>query len=390
MHAPRISVVVTNHNYGRFLDRFFGTLAAQTFPPDAVEVVFVDDASSDDSRERARRWQADGPWAAFRVLALPRVGKPGPVRNAGAQAARSPFLLFCDPDDYLAPDFLRRTHAALTEPGEKAERAERKERDGRATSGETGKTGETGDAGETARAEGAGGTGTSAPAAGPRPSDETSDTPAPSPGMHSLRDLAHAALHAAGVEGGLAPGDLPTGMPAPGISRPHIACVDYIEESPTGSRVVRVPDFHPDLLRTQNLFPTTSLMRREVWLASRGFRTETAYEDWDFWVQAAMAGFGVVRVAEPLLHYVFHDANYSHAARIDDGRAKARIVRDNPAFFESEVRAWARALMRGEPWAVPFTRGIIPRAADIRALRELFVARMGTARAGEILSRAGL
>lgn len=370
MHAPRISVVVTNHNYGRFLDRFFSTLAAQTFPPDAVEVVFVDDASSDDSRERARRWQADGPWAAFRVLALPRVGKPGPVRNAGAQAACSPFLLFCDPDDYLAPDFLRRTHAALTEPGGKAERAERAE--------------------PTARAGGTGGTGKSAPAEGPGPSDEISDTTAPSPGMHSLRNLAHAALHAAGVEGGLAPADLPTGTAVPGISRPHIACVDYIEESPTGSRVVRVPDFHPDLLRTQNLFPTTSLMRREVWLASRGFRTETAYEDWDFWVQAAMAGFGVVRVAEPLLHYVFHDANYSHAARIDDGRAKARIVRDNPAFFESEVRAWARALMRGEPWAVPFTRGIIPRAVDIRALRELFVARMGAARAGEIFSRAGL
>uniref|UniRef100_B8DQH4 Glycosyl transferase family 2 n=1 Tax=Nitratidesulfovibrio vulgaris (strain DSM 19637 / Miyazaki F) TaxID=883 RepID=B8DQH4_NITV9 len=302
MHAPHISVVVPNHNYGRFLDRFFGALAAQTFSPDAVEVVFVDDASSDDSVRRARRWQADGPWAAFRVLALPRVGRPGPVRNAGAKAARGSFLLFCDPDDYLAPDFLRHTHAALTEP------------------------------------------------CGP---DEQSCAPGPLPG-------------------------------------PHIACADYIEESPAGSRVVRVPDFHPNLLRTQNLFPTTSLMRREVWQASRGFRTATAYEDWDFWVQAAMAGFGVVRVAQPLLHYVFHDANYSHAARANDGRAKARIVRDNPSFFESEVRAWARALLCGEPWAVPFTRGVIPRAADIRALRELFVARMGAVRAGEIFSRAGL
>ncbi len=355
MHAPRISVVVANHNYGRFLDRFFGALAAQTFPPDAVEVVFVDDASSDDSRERARRWQADGPWTAFRVLALPRVGRPGPVRNAGAQAARGPFLLFCDPDDYLAPDFLHRTHAALTMPSGQSRQEVQDE-----TPDNTG-------------------TGTA-------------------PGTRALRDLAHAALQAAGVEGGLAPGDLPGnrvesqpgGMPPHGAIRAHIACTDYFEESPTGSRVVQVPDFHPDLLRTQNLIHTTSLMRREVWLASRGFRAATAYEDWDFWVQAALAGFGVVRVARPLLHYVFHDANYSHAARADDGRAKARIVRDNPAFFESEVRAWARALLRGEPWAVPFTRGIIPRAADIRTLRELFVARMGAARAGEIFSRVGL
>lgn len=357
MRTPRISVVVANHNYGRFLDRFFGALAAQTFPADEVEVVFVDDASSDDSRLRARHWQAGGPWSAFRLLPLPRMGRPGPVRNVGAEMARGPFLLFCDPDDYLAPDFLRRTHAALTEHGGHAE---------------------------------------AAPNAAP-------DAPAPDApgrdvigrdvigaGSTPLRDLAHAALLAAGAGDGLAPGDLPSGNPSSGVTPPHIACTDYVEESPTGSRVVRVPDFHPDLLRTQNLFHTTSLMRREVWLASRGFRAETAYEDWDFWVQAAMAGFGVVRVAQPLLHYVFHDANYSLAARADDGRAKARIVRDNPAFFESEVRAWARALLRGEPWAAPFSRGVIPRAADIRALRELFVARMGASRAGDIFSRAGL
>lgn len=299
MQVPCISVVVANHNYGRYLDRFFGALAAQTFPAEQVEVVFVDDASDDDSRERARRWQTDGPWAAFRVLALPRVGRPGPVRNAGAGTARGPFLLFCDPDDYLAPDFLLRTHAALAE--------------------------------------------------------------------------------AAGC------------APAPAeAARPHIACTDYFEESPAGSRVVRVPDMYPDLLRTQNLFLATSLMRREVWLSGPGFRTATAYEDWDFWVQAALAGFGVARVAEPLLHYVFHDANYSHTARGDDGRAKALIVRDNPAFFAAEVRAWARGLLRGEPWAVPFARGIIPRAGDIRALRELFEVRMGAARAGKIFSRAGL
>lgn len=360
MRTPRISVVVANHNYGRFLDRFFGALAAQTFPADEVEVVFVDDASSDDSRERARHWQADGPWAAFRVLALPRVGRPGPVRNAGAETARASFLLFCDPDDYLAPDFLRRTHAALTEPDGHPDAAP----DAAPNAEPDAKPGARG-RDVTAR-------------------DVIGTGPTP------LRDLAHAALLAAGAGDGLAPGDLPTGNPSSTTARPHIACTDYVEESPTGSRVVRVPNFHPDLLRTQNLFHTTSLMRREVWLASRGFRAETAYEDWDFWVQAAMAGFGVVRVAQPLLHYVFHDANYSLAARADDGRAKARIVRDNPAFFESEVRAWARAHLRGEPWAAPFSRGVIPRAADIRALRELFVARMGASRAEAIFLRAGL
>lgn len=326
MHEPHISVVIANHNYGRFLDRFLAALAAQTFPAALVEVIFVDDASTDDSTERARHWQAHGPWGSFRVLELPRAGRPGPVRNAGAEVARGAFLLFCDPDDHLAPDFLRRTHAAL--------------------------------AGQDAAAE-------------KTPDDDATREPV-TPDTPAKPDSPDSA----------------GGTDSPGAA--HIACTDFFEDSPAGSRVVRVPPFSADLLRTQNLFHTTSLMRREVWRASRGFRSDTAYEDWDFWVQAAQAGFAVAHVAEPLLHYVLHDANYSHAARKDDGRSKACIVRDNPGFFPPEVRAWAGALLRGEPWAAPFARGVMPRAADILALRDLYVARMGAVRARAVFARWGL
>ena len=160
-----------------------------------------------------------------------------------------------------------------------------------------------------------------------------------------------------------------------------LAYTDYLEDAPQGVRTVSLPEFSPELLRTQNTLTLATLMRREVFEASRGFSVETAYEDWDFWVQAAHNGFAGVRVPMALFRYNHHGSNFSWKARLVDGRAKARIVVDNKYFFEPEVVGWARALLRGEAWAVPFKRGLIPRARDVRQLRAL-VERMLAREAG--------
>jgi GT2 family glycosyltransferase len=49
MNAPRAPIVVTNYNYGRFVARCIDSALAQSYPD--IEVVVVDDASRDHSRE---------------------------------------------------------------------------------------------------------------------------------------------------------------------------------------------------------------------------------------------------------------------------------------------------------------------------------------------------
>ena len=44
---PRVSIVVTNHNYGEFVIAAVDSALAQTAP---VEVIVVDDGSTDNSR----------------------------------------------------------------------------------------------------------------------------------------------------------------------------------------------------------------------------------------------------------------------------------------------------------------------------------------------------
>ena len=46
--APLVSVVINNYNYGRFLNQAIDSALQQSYP--CVEVIVVDDGSTDDSR----------------------------------------------------------------------------------------------------------------------------------------------------------------------------------------------------------------------------------------------------------------------------------------------------------------------------------------------------
>jgi glycosyltransferase involved in cell wall biosynthesis len=94
MTAPLVSIVIDNFNYARFLRRSVGSALDQTYPN--VEVVVVDDASTDGSQEVIRSYGA----RVVPVLKEVNAGH-GAAFNSGFRAARGDLVLFLDADDYL-------------------------------------------------------------------------------------------------------------------------------------------------------------------------------------------------------------------------------------------------------------------------------------------------
>jgi CDP-glycerol glycerophosphotransferase len=95
---PRISVVVPFFNNGDVLDDCLRSIAGQTFT--GLEVIMVDDGSTDTGPGVARKWQAADP--RF-TLVHSEHGGPGGARNRGVEKARGEFLAFVDADDMLPP-----------------------------------------------------------------------------------------------------------------------------------------------------------------------------------------------------------------------------------------------------------------------------------------------
>lgn len=106
--AIKVSVVVPVYNPGAYLDRCVNSLLAQTLPPEELELIFVDDGSTDDTPERLDRLAREH--AQVKVIHIPNSGWPGKPRNIGVDAAQGEYVQFVDQDDAMAPDALRRLY----------------------------------------------------------------------------------------------------------------------------------------------------------------------------------------------------------------------------------------------------------------------------------------
>lgn len=151
-------------------------------------------------------------------------------------------------------------------------------------------------------------------------------------------------------------------------SETDLVYTDYLENRLDGAREVRLPKFSKAHLRTQNTLPPSAMYRRELWDSGIRYRADTAYEDWDYWVQCLMSGAEFKLIQKVLYRYEIHENNFSIGAVKGDGYAKAQIVLNNPSFFHPMVVQWAEDHLRGRIYASAFQRGYIPNPEDLKAL----------------------
>jgi glycosyltransferase involved in cell wall biosynthesis len=94
-----VSTIVPVHDRPRLLEEAVASVIAQTYRP--IEVLIVDDGSTDDTPDVADRLAAHQP-GVVRAIHVPN-GGPGRAREAGRREARGEFLQYLDSDDLLLP-----------------------------------------------------------------------------------------------------------------------------------------------------------------------------------------------------------------------------------------------------------------------------------------------
>jgi glycosyltransferase involved in cell wall biosynthesis len=106
-----VTVIVPLYNYAGFIVEALESVRAQTL--DVLDLVVVDDASTDDSLAVARDWAERNHLRFNRVLVLRNRANAGlaHTRNAGFDAAETPFVLPLDADNRLLPECCARTLA---------------------------------------------------------------------------------------------------------------------------------------------------------------------------------------------------------------------------------------------------------------------------------------
>lgn len=102
MNTPRVSVLMAVYNGGSFLDESIRSIAGQTFRD--WELIVVDDASTDATREVVEAWGHRDP--RIRLVANARNKGQTACLNQGLSACRGTWIARQDADDISAPQRL--------------------------------------------------------------------------------------------------------------------------------------------------------------------------------------------------------------------------------------------------------------------------------------------
>ncbi|HYH04917.1 MAG TPA: glycosyltransferase [Bacillota bacterium] len=95
---PQVSVIIPVYNGAAFIDSCLRCLERQNYPKDRMEILVVDNGSTDETRDKAEKYRAT-------VLHCETRG-PAAARNVGIKAAKGEILLFTDADCLAAPDWV--------------------------------------------------------------------------------------------------------------------------------------------------------------------------------------------------------------------------------------------------------------------------------------------
>jgi glycosyltransferase involved in cell wall biosynthesis len=106
---PFVSIIVPVYNGSRTVDALLISLLALDYPTARREILVVDNKSTDDTRERIKRYPVT-------LLEETEIQSSYAARNRGIEAAKGEILAFTDADCVVEPTWLKRLLANHEEP----------------------------------------------------------------------------------------------------------------------------------------------------------------------------------------------------------------------------------------------------------------------------------
>lgn len=100
MSGDLLSIIVPVYNVAPYLDRSIRSILGQTYQN--LEVILVDDGSTDSSGEICERYARSDP--RVKLISQENQGASA-ARRSGIRLASGAYMGFMDPDDYIDPDF---------------------------------------------------------------------------------------------------------------------------------------------------------------------------------------------------------------------------------------------------------------------------------------------
>ena len=108
----KINVIIPCYNVEHYIDRCLASVVEQTIGLDKLEIICVNDASTDGTWNKLSAWKKRYP-QTFMLINCPQNGAQGKARNIGLSHASGSYITFLDADDWLEKDAYERSYQAM-------------------------------------------------------------------------------------------------------------------------------------------------------------------------------------------------------------------------------------------------------------------------------------
>ena len=110
----RISIIIPCYNVENYIDRCFECLENQTIGMDAMEIIFVNDASTDNTLDKLSEFEQRYPESVI-LINFEINHRQAAARNIAIEYASAPYIGYMDSDDSAEPDMYERMVSAIEE-----------------------------------------------------------------------------------------------------------------------------------------------------------------------------------------------------------------------------------------------------------------------------------
>ncbi len=110
-----VSIIVPGYNCSKTVEKCLNSIVSQEFFGE-IEIIYVDDASTDNSVSVCRRFFLEKNFTNFKIIVHEaNSGSPSAGRNRGVAESRGTYIFFCDADDFIVSDCLQRLFSLAEE-----------------------------------------------------------------------------------------------------------------------------------------------------------------------------------------------------------------------------------------------------------------------------------
>ncbi|MEO0267359.1 MAG: glycosyltransferase [candidate division WOR-3 bacterium] len=97
-----VSVIIDTYNYGKFIEDAIDSVLNQDFPKNEMEVIVVDDGSTDDTPERVKKYKDK-----IKYIYKENGGQASAI-NVGIENSNGEYIVLLDSDDYFHPEKIKK------------------------------------------------------------------------------------------------------------------------------------------------------------------------------------------------------------------------------------------------------------------------------------------